>query len=125
MSIIPESIQNLIDEFAKLPGIGPKTAIGLLDKYHSVDSIYTHLQDINPNVRRKLEINKDNAKLFHRLATIVRDVPIKIDFPEMNRWKVDSPSVLKLFEEFGFRTLTERIKKVGKSIEEENQGSLF
>lgn len=26
MNIIPESIQNLIDEFAKLPGIGPKTA---------------------------------------------------------------------------------------------------
>lgn len=26
MQIIPTSIQNLIDEFAKLPGIGPKTA---------------------------------------------------------------------------------------------------
>jgi recombination protein RecR len=26
MQIIPNSIQNLIDEFAKLPGIGPKTA---------------------------------------------------------------------------------------------------
>jgi len=26
MQIIPSSIQNLIDEFAKLPGIGPKTA---------------------------------------------------------------------------------------------------
>lgn len=26
MSLIPENIQNLIDEFAKLPGIGPKTA---------------------------------------------------------------------------------------------------
>jgi len=26
MQIIPSSVQNLIDEFAKLPGIGPKTA---------------------------------------------------------------------------------------------------
>jgi recombination protein RecR len=26
MNVIPDSIQNLIDEFAKLPGIGPKTA---------------------------------------------------------------------------------------------------
>ncbi len=26
MNIIPTSVQNLIDEFAKLPGIGPKTA---------------------------------------------------------------------------------------------------
>jgi len=26
MSILPDSVQNLIDEFGKLPGIGPKTA---------------------------------------------------------------------------------------------------
>src|SRR4030042_2238280 len=26
MSILPDSVQNLIDEFSKLPGIGPKTA---------------------------------------------------------------------------------------------------
>lgn len=26
MNIIPQNVQNLIDEFAKLPGIGPKTA---------------------------------------------------------------------------------------------------
>ena len=26
MQIIPNSVQNLIDEFAKLPGVGPKTA---------------------------------------------------------------------------------------------------
>jgi recombination protein RecR len=26
MNIIPENVQNLIDQFAKLPGIGPKTA---------------------------------------------------------------------------------------------------
>jgi hypothetical protein len=43
----------------------------------------------------------------------------------MEKWKVNSPEVLKLFEEFGFKTLSDRIKKVGKNIEEENQGSLF
>jgi len=113
------------DNYPGVAGIGPKTAIGLLTKYESVDNIYAHLYDISPNLRQKLVNKKDDAKLFLHLATIVRNVPIKIDFEEMENWKIDSPEVLKLFEQFGFKTLSDRIKKVGKSIEEENQGALF
>jgi len=43
----------------------------------------------------------------------------------MNKWKIDSPEVLTLFEKFGFRTLTDRIKKAGKAVEEEKQTTLF
>ena len=113
------------DNYPGVAGIGPKTAEKLLEKYKSVDNIYVHLSDIEPKVRSKLEINKDEAKLFHRLATIVKDVPIKIDFPQMEKWKIDSPDVLELFEKFGFKTLTERVKKVGRGIDQEKQASLF
>jgi DNA polymerase-1 len=113
------------DNYPGVAGIGPVTAEKLLEKYGSIDKIYAHLQDIDPNVRQKLEVNKDNAKLFLRLATIVCDVPINADFEEMKKWKLDSPKVLNLFEKFGFKTLTERIKKVGKLIDAEKQGALF
>ena len=113
------------DNYPGVAGIGPKTAEILLEKYGSIDKIYAHLADIEPKVRQKLEANKDNAKLFHRLATIVRDVPIKVDFDDMEKWKIDNPEVLKLFEEFGFRTLTDRIKKAGKAVEMEKQTTLF
>ena len=96
-----------------------------MEKYGSVDNIYTHLQDIEPKVRQKLEVKKDDAKLFHRLATIVKDVPVDFNFEEMGKWKVDSPEVLNLFEKFGFKTLADRIKKVGKGIDQEKQASLF
>lgn len=113
------------DNYPGVAGIGPKTAEKLLEKYGSIDKIYTHLSDIEPNIRQKLESNTSEAKLFHRLATVVRDVPIEIDFPQMEKWKIDSPEVLKLFESFGFKTLTDRIKKVGKSVDAEKQTSLF
>jgi len=113
------------DNYPGVAGIGPKTAITLISKYKSMDNIYVHIKDISSNVRQKLIDEKDDAKLFLHLATIVRDVPIKINFEEMEKWKVDSPSVLKLFEEFGFKTLTDRIVKVGKNIDQEKQGSLF
>jgi DNA polymerase-1 len=113
------------DNYPGVAGIGPKTAIGLLDKYQNLDNVYVHIKDISPNVGKKLIDKKDDAKLFLHLATIIRDVPIKIDFEEMDKWKIDSTQVLKLFQDYGFKTLTDRIMKVGKSIEEENQGSLF
>jgi hypothetical protein len=43
----------------------------------------------------------------------------------MKNWKIDDPDVLKLFEEYGFRTLTERVKKAGKIMEQEKQTTLF
>jgi DNA polymerase-1 len=113
------------DNYPGVAGIGPKTAEKILEKYGSINKIYAHLEDIEPKIRQKLEVNKDNAKLFLRLATIVKDVPINADFEEMKKWKIDSPKVINLFEKFGFKTLTERIKKVGKGIEEEKQGALF
>lgn len=113
------------DNYFGVSGIGPKTAIGLLSKYGTVAEIYKHLSDIPERVREKLEKGKASADQSFLLATIVRDVPIKLDFEAMESWRVDSPEVLRLFEDFGFKTLTNRVKEVGKKIDEEKQGALF
>lgn len=114
------------DNYKGVAGIGPVTAINLLAKYNSINNIYDHLDEISPNVRRKLEAGKTDAELSFRLATIVRDVPIKFDFPQMKKWNLSSPDVITLFEkDFGFRTLTDRIKKIGKQTDDEKQGVLF
>ena len=113
------------DNYPGVLGIGPVTAEKLLEKYDSIDQIYAHLEDIEPKIRQKLGAKKDEAKLFHRLATIVRNVPIKVDYQDMERWKIDSSDVINLFQEFGFKTLLERIKKVGKEIDGQKQESLF
>ena len=113
------------DNYPGVTGIGPKTAEKLLATYGSIDKIYAQIDSIEPKTRQKLNKGINEAKLFHRLATVVRDVPIEIDFPQMEKWRIDSPEVFALFENFGFRSLTDRIKKVGKSVEAEKQTSLF
>ena len=132
MGVPPEEIPDLkalvgdpSDNYPGVSGIGPKTAEKLLAKYSSIDNIYTHLSDIEPKTREKLVSGKSDARLFHRLATIVKNVPIKIDFPQMEGWKIDSPEVFELFENFGFKTLTDRVKKVGKQVDESKQSTLF
>jgi DNA polymerase-1 len=113
------------DNYFGVPGIGPKTATTLLAKYSSLKEIYAHLNEVPGKVREKLEKGKASADQSLMLATIVRNVPIDIDFEAMGKWSIDGPKVLKLFEEFGFKTLTKRIQDVGKKIEEEKQGALF
>lgn len=113
------------DNYKGVAGIGPKTAINLLQEYGSVAGIYKHLKKIPQKTREKLIKDKKNAALSYKLATIVRNVPIEIDFEKMAKWDIDSDAVLKLFQEFGFKTLTERVKKVGRELDQSKQMSLI
>ena len=113
------------DNYSGVPGIGPKTAISLLEKYGSLDGAYKHLKDLPPQTKERLEKGRKEAKLSKKLATIVRDVPIKFDSESAAKWDVDSKKVLDLFSDFGFKTLTERVKKVGKEVDLQKQTTLF
>lgn len=113
------------DNYFGVAGIGPKTAEGLLSKYKSTAGIYEHIKEIPEKVKEKLEKGKASADQSFFLATIDRNVPVEFDFEEMGKWSLANPDVLKLFEEFGFKTLTERIKKVGKEIDDSKQMSLL
>ncbi len=113
------------DNYGGVTGIGPKTAIKLLTEFGSFEGIYKNLDKVPERIREKLEKGKAQGKLSKKLATIVRDVPVDLDFEAMGEWRIDSAEVLKLFDEFGFKTLTERVKSVGKQIDEEKQGALF
>lgn len=113
------------DNYFGIAGIGPKTASSLLSEYKTLDAIYEHINDIPEKLRTKLLEGKESAHLSYKLATIICDVPLKFDIDDANKWDLISENVLKLFEEFGFKTLTARIKKLGEQIEKEKQGSLF
>lgn len=113
------------DNYFGIAGIGPKTAIDLLSKYTTLSSIYEHINDISGKIKEKLVKGEESANLSFKLATIVRDVPIDFDIESSKNWDLISENVLKLFEEYGFKTLTARIKKLGEQIEKERQGSLF
>lgn len=132
MGIIPELIPDYkalvgdpSDNYPGVSGIGPKTAVNLLEKYGSVDGIYKHLKDFPEKLREKLEKGKESAEMSHKLATIVKDVPIEFNLEDCSKWKVDSQKVLDLFAEFGFKTLSERVKKVGRDLDQSKQMNLL
>jgi DNA polymerase-1 len=132
MGVVPELIPDYkalvgdaSDNYKGVPGIGPKTAINLLNEYKSVAGIYKNLKKIKPQIAEKLTKGKESALMSHRLATIVSDVPVKWNLEKCAEWDVDSQKVLKLFTEYGFKTLTERVKRVGRELDQEKQMTLL
>ncbi len=67
------------DNIPGVPGIGPKTAIGLLQSYDSLDGIYEHIDDIKSQATKtKLLEAKESAYMSRTLARIITDVEVEI-----------------------------------------------
>lgn len=97
------------DNIPGVKGIGEKTAMELLKKYHSLEGVYNSLGLIKGAVKEKLERDKMQAIMSKRLATIVQDVPLKFNFSEAETKDFDRQKVVKLFQELNFFSLIKRI----------------
>ncbi len=105
------------DNYPGVPGIGPKTARELLEKFKTLEKIYKSLDEagrfFNPSVVAKLAQGKESAQLSKRLATIVTDVPLKLDLKkcEFEFSDKEREKTIKKLEELRFKSLVERLKK--------------
>ncbi len=94
------------DNIPGVPGVGEKTALGLIQKYHSVEYIYNNLDaiEVTKGVRAKLENGRESAELSRRLAEIVLDAPVSLDMGDYVR-KAGDPAeaagILAEMEMFG------------------------
>ena len=98
------------DNIPGVPGIGEKTAMDLIQKYGSIDTLYGKLPDIDakPAAIRKLTEGEDAARRSYWLATIVTDAPLAFD-PEENRLQSPSPEAYPLFLRLEFAKLIEKL----------------
>ena len=93
------------DNIPGVPGIGEKTARGLIEKYGSLDGVYTNLGEIKGAVKTKLEDNRQSAYLSYKLAKIDRNCDIDIDISVCTPPQRFSAAVKKMFSAFEFRSL--------------------
>jgi DNA polymerase-1 len=103
------------DNIPGVPKIGDKTAEALLKEFGSLENIFKNIDKVEKtSLRENLKRNQHLADLSKRLATIVTDVPLEIDFEKAKRGKINWQKVLPLFEKFEFESL---IKKYGRGVE--------
>ena len=104
------------DNIPGVTGIGEKIAIELLNKFGSLENLYTLLEagetagKIKPRVAQLLTDYKDQAFLSQQLATIEKNAPINFRLPDLV-WQEDIVKIQKVLERFGFHALAQRIER--------------
>ncbi len=98
------------DNIPGVPGVGEKTAAKLISDYGTLDGLYEHIDEVTPaRLREPLLEAKDQVLLGRELMRIVRDLPVKLDLDAARLGDYDRETVVRLFREFEFRTLIERL----------------
>lgn len=97
LSLIGDSSDNV----PGVPGIGPKTAAELINKYGFLENLIDHLDDLPNNKRNEtLKQNIDKAILSKELIKLKNDLDVDFEY------KVSEPKNLEdFFKQFGFKRL--------------------
>src|SRR4030042_1789908 len=102
-------IGDASDNYPGVPGIGPKTAVILLNQYQDLDTIYNNLNKLKPKIAELLTEGAESAALSKKLATIVTKVPIKLNLKACRLHDYDQEKAIKLFQELGFKSLVNKL----------------
>lgn len=105
-------VGDTTDNIPGVPGVGPKTAVSLLEKYQTLDGVYEHIAEITGKMREKLETGRESAYMSRDLAQIRTDVGVKLILEEARTDHIDVQAVENFFRALEFRTLIPRLRSV-------------
>ena len=98
------------DNVPGVPGVGEKTAAKLVGQFGDLSGLYAHLDEVTPEkLRAPLLEAHDRVLESRELMTIVRDLPVSLDLDAARLGDYDRDTVVRLFREYEFRTLIERL----------------
>lgn len=97
------------DNIPGVPGVGEKTAVALLQKYHDLDGVYAHLDEITGAAQRKLADGKASAYMSRELVQIQCDAPIPLDLQAADVSKLDRQRLRRLLLDLQFTSLLRRL----------------
>jgi DNA polymerase-1 len=100
---------DAVDNIPGIPGIGPKTAVKLLEEFDTVENLISQSKQLKGKQKERVEEFADQALLSKKLATIDCNVPIQFD---ATTFVIDPPNralLAEIFKELEFRSLAQSI----------------
>ena len=107
------------DNLPGVQGIGNKGAVNLVQKYSNLETIYKNINEIKESTRNKLVTDEKNARMSKKLATIITELNLGINFENMEWFsnqinktlftffeRIQTRSLIKTFERFIIRPKT-------------------
>lgn len=110
---------DAVDNVPGCPGVGEKTACGLLQKYSSVEEMYGDLSKVKGKLREKIEANKEQVLFSKFLVKINTEVPIKLDLALLERKDSDEAKLKALFEDLEFYSLLKKLNRNTQPVEKQ------
>ncbi len=113
------------DNIPGVPGVGPKTALSLIQTFGSIDRLYEQVHTITKKKQhQKLVQFKEQALLSKKLVKIDIDVPVLFQ-PEKFRFKgPDNAKLSPLFKNLEFRQLQENFPE-STDLSNKNYQAIF
>jgi len=111
------------DNIPGVPGVGEKTAAKLIREFGGLDALYDRIAEVTPEkLRVKLDEHRDQVFRGRELSRIVTDLPVVLDLEAARLGDYDRDTVVRLFREYEFRTLIERLPPMsGESATERTE----
>ncbi|QEN45198.1 DNA polymerase I [Pseudomonas protegens] len=113
------------DNIPGVPGIGPKTASGLLvgvngglkELYEQLDIVPTLPIRGAKTLPAKLEEHKEMAFLSYQLATIKVDVPLDVGLDDLHLGEPDREKLVELYSLLEFKSWLDELQRDAKRVE--------
>ncbi|HLB56062.1 MAG TPA: DNA polymerase I [Coxiellaceae bacterium] len=90
------------DNIPGIPKVGEKTAAKWLETYGSLDNIVKHAKEITGKVGENLRAHLDNLKLSRELVTILCDVKLNVELPQLKIGEKNTEKLREIFSNLEF-----------------------
>ena len=100
-------VGDVSDNIKGVPGIGPKTAAAILQKYETIENFFQKGQQ-EKNYQKIMEF-KDQSIASKYLAEIRRDAPLEINIHDLKYENLPKEKLAKHFESLGFQSMIKRL----------------
>ena len=99
------------DNYPGIKGIGEKTAMGLIQTWHSIENMYDHMDEVQatPRIKAKLTDGRPDAEHSKWLATIVTNAPVPTDIAAYQPKPMDRDGLRALLTELEMYKILERL----------------
>jgi DNA polymerase-1 len=98
------------DNIPGVPGIGEKTALKLIARYHSLENLLANLDSVKEkSLQARLTEHADQARLSRRLTELDPRVPLTVDLAALQPGPRDREALRRLFVELEFSKLTREL----------------
>ena len=104
------------DNIPGVPDVGPKTALQWIEKYHNLDQLIEHRDEIKGKRGANLRANLDQLHLSRQLATIDCQMPLEIDWSEFALKSFDRNALEDIFDRLDFHRLLAQLDALDPAL---------